>query len=606
MLKTIPIVKNNALVYVEVDLADYLYEGQPIWERIHLFEIVETLPPTGTANKIYFLENNSGGDNAYTEYVWLANKWETIGNTNIDLEEEGNLTINLSGFASKTFVNAAKEEAKAYTDSEIEKLDLSGTGTGYSDFSGDYNDLTNRPPLFSGSFNDLTDKPTIPTIPILANVATSGSFNDLTDKPTIPTLPTLATVATSGSFNDLTDKPSISTDDIDLTGYSQTGHTHSKSDITDFTHSHSYSDLTGTKPIYTASEVGALPDTTTLASLGYTEPTLSSLGGYTKTEIGDKFSATNTRFQSILNIKNALTGKGMDPTTPFEEYDDFIEGLIIGDDGRLQYPPITYDPCGIDWTLRTSADDSISWMSVCYGNGLFVAVTQNTAKVMTSPDGINWTVYPIAAAQTWRSICYGKGIFVAVAANGTDRIMTSPDGVNWTFRSATSDLILSSVCYANGIFVAVGSGTAAGSRIITSSDGVTWTSRFDATTNSLGFNSVCYGNGLFVATVTGSINTNRFYTSSDGIDWTARGVIHNIYWTSICYGNGLFLAISSGPAGLNNRVATSPDGINWTFRSIAADYSWTSICYARGLFVAVASSGTGNRVMTSGVFTPLS
>ena len=32
-----------------------------------------------------------------------------------------------------------------------------------SEFSGSYDDLTNKPDLFSGSYNDLTDKPTIPT-----------------------------------------------------------------------------------------------------------------------------------------------------------------------------------------------------------------------------------------------------------------------------------------------------------------------------------------------------------------------------------------------------------------------------------------------------------
>ena len=43
----------------------------------------------------------------------------------------------------------------------------------------------------------------IPNVPTLATVATTGSYNDLIDKPT------LATVATSGSFNDLIDKPTI-------------------------------------------------------------------------------------------------------------------------------------------------------------------------------------------------------------------------------------------------------------------------------------------------------------------------------------------------------------------------------------------------------------
>ena len=143
-------------------------------------------------------------------------------------------------------------------------------------WSGDYNDLINKPDIpggqvnadwnatsgvaeilnkptlatvaTSGSYNDLTNKPTIPAAqvnsdwssnsgvsqilnkPTLATVATSGSYNDLSNKPTIPAAqvnsdwnassgiaqilnkPTLATVATSGSYNDLTDKPTIPTD----------------------------------------------------------------------------------------------------------------------------------------------------------------------------------------------------------------------------------------------------------------------------------------------------------------------------------------------------------------------------------------------------------
>lgn len=131
-----------------------------------------------------------------------------------------------------------------------------------SDFSGSYNDLTNKPTIpeaythptthpasmitgladvaTSGSYNDLSDKPTIPTVPTslpanggnadtvdnkhasdFATATHAHSYNDLSDKPTIPsayTHPTthpasmitgLADVATSGSYNDLSDKPTI-------------------------------------------------------------------------------------------------------------------------------------------------------------------------------------------------------------------------------------------------------------------------------------------------------------------------------------------------------------------------------------------------------------
>jgi hypothetical protein len=69
-----------------------------------------------------------------------------------------------------------------------------------------------------------------------------------------------------------------------------------------------------------------------------------------------------------------------------------------------------------------------SWISVTYGNGVFVAVALSSAGgvlVMTSPDGETWTARSAAAANGWRSVIYGNGRFVAVANGGTNRVMTS-------------------------------------------------------------------------------------------------------------------------------------------------------------------------------------
>lgn len=52
-----------------------------------------------------------------------------------------------------------------------------------SAFSGDYNDLANKPSLFSGSYNDLTDKPSQQDISTKANLPqqiTSYSSNEVT------------------------------------------------------------------------------------------------------------------------------------------------------------------------------------------------------------------------------------------------------------------------------------------------------------------------------------------------------------------------------------------------------------------------------------------
>ena len=84
-------------------------------------------------------------------------------------------------------------------------LEISSTGG--SGGTSDYADLSNKPKinnvelsgnkttsdlgLFSGNYNDLTNKPTIPTnSDFTLNGLSEKSYNNLTDKPTIPVVPT--------------------------------------------------------------------------------------------------------------------------------------------------------------------------------------------------------------------------------------------------------------------------------------------------------------------------------------------------------------------------------------------------------------------------------
>ena len=90
---------------------------------------------------------------------------------------------------------------------------------------------------FSGSYNDLTDKPTL----------FSGDYNDLSNKPTIPTVPTNVSAFTNDAGY--------------ITGYTETDPT-----VPSWAKA-------STKPSYTASEVGALPDTTVI-------PTESTVTGW--------------------------------------------------------------------------------------------------------------------------------------------------------------------------------------------------------------------------------------------------------------------------------------------------------------------------------------
>ena len=244
--------------------------------------------------------------------------------------------------------------------------------------------------------------------------------------------------------------------------------------------------------------------------------------------------------------------------------------------------------------------------ALTYGNGLFVAALYSGTtpnKVMTSPDGINWTIRQAVGAIGWHAAAFGipstgiyagQGLFVVLAFDGTQRLMTSPDGINWTVRTtATLDSIVwVHLTYGNGYFVAGSLGTS----LAYSSDGITWINFTVAISN---YWCVGYGNGVFVAVSTTTGNTaNRVYRSTNnGVSWTGYSVIADNAWSYITYGNGIFVAVSS--SGTGNRVMTSPDGITWTLRSTPADYSFITIAFGNGLFVVSTNSTNANQFMTS-------
>jgi len=317
------------------------------------------------------------------------------------------------------------------------------------------------------------------------------------------------------------------------------------------------------------------------------------------------------------------------PSTRHRRLSGWLPGLLALL-SLAAFSPVSAAPAGIDWQIVNYSLD-LTWNSVAYGNGRFVAVAASGTgnRVMTSPDGIAWTVGASAADSSWSSVTYGNGRFVAVANSGTgNRVMTSPDGIAWTGRNAAAASGWSSVTYGNGRFVAVGSAGA----VMTSTDGSTWTTSASPDVN-LSWKSVTYGNGLFVA-VANSGTGKRVMTSPDGITWTAyasandtlswqsatysnglfvavgsagavmtstdgsswatRTAAANDAWRSVTYGNGLFVAVGSAGA-----VMTSTNGTTWTTRTAAAANNWTSVTYSNGLFAAVAATGSGNRIMTS-------
>ena len=212
--------------------------------------------------------------------------------------------------------------------------------------------------------------------------------------------------------------------------------------------------------------------------------------------------------------------------------------------------PVTWslDSGSLPNGLTISANGTISGIPTAEGLFTFTVKAINAAGSNTKSLSIKielnmgpWTAQTAAENNMWISVTYGNGLFVAVSYDGTNRVMTSPDGITWTARTASENNHWNSVTYGNGLFVAVAFG-----RLMTSPDGITWTARTIAVNNQLF--SVTYGNGLFVAVTFGSL-----ITSPDGITWTERTAENNS-WLSVTYGNGRFVAVATSGT---NRVMTA-------------------------------------------------
>jgi len=149
-------------------------------------DTVNTVPPYYALCYIYCTSTGSnqtfvGLDDTPSSFT--ANKWLKVNSGGTALEWADAPSAGILADLTDVVISGSP------TDDQVLAWD-NGTSkwtnqTPSGGFSGNYNDLTNKPSLFSGSYNDLSNRPS------LATVATSGNYNDLSNKPTI-SLPTTA------------------------------------------------------------------------------------------------------------------------------------------------------------------------------------------------------------------------------------------------------------------------------------------------------------------------------------------------------------------------------------------------------------------------------
>ena len=182
---------------------------------------------------------------------------------------------------------------------------------------------------------------------------------------------------------------------------------------------------------------------------------------------------------------------------------------------------VLYSSDGKNWNIKTITLDTY-WYGVCWSPqlGIFVAVGgYGTYKVMTSSNGIDWTMIVIAVGDNnyWKSVSWSPelSLFVAISENGTNRVMTSPNGIDWNYIYVPSNQYWSSICWSPelGIFVGVGAYGSGGNIVVSSLKGRPPTSYnvFDSNFNNIDET----GKWTFVNVATTTLTVNGANVTSD-------------------------------------------------------------------------------------------
>lgn len=141
------------------------------------FEVVEELPETGSDGVIYLVPN---GEDSYTEYLWISDeeRFELIGTTDVDLTNYYTKSESDGLFATQVVVNeeiAARIQGDADINTTLgTKADKSDTytKTQVDDALALKQDASTA---FSGDYNDLSNKPTIPVVPTNVSAFTNDA-----------------------------------------------------------------------------------------------------------------------------------------------------------------------------------------------------------------------------------------------------------------------------------------------------------------------------------------------------------------------------------------------------------------------------------------------
>jgi hypothetical protein len=185
----------------------------------------------------------------------------------------------------------------------------------------------------------------------------------------------------------------------------------------------------------------------------------------------------------------------------------FTNGLFFvlgagGSIGRLYS-----SPDGINWTERNAGNFGNNTLcGIAFNGTRYVVVAYGVTTYWHSTNLTSWTsstALPSSVISSPNPIAAGGGIFVALQSN---QVMTSSDGLNWTMVGTGSAATFTSIAFGAGRFVA----TTSGSATFTSTTGASGTWSIVGSHPSTGFATSGSPKVVFASSVF-YIMSNRLY-----------------------------------------------------------------------------------------------
>jgi hypothetical protein len=234
---------------------------------------------------------------------------------------------------------------------------------------------------------------------------------------------------------------------------------------------------------------------------------------------------------------------------------------------------------GTIWTAGGTLPTSQINTMIAFGAGLFVIIQgSDNTTYFTSPDGATWTSRTLTNySNVYSYITFVGGLFFLY--NNAARLLTSTDGINWTLSAI---LFTNTVCYTGGLYIATVLYSKTYYTSPTAANG-TWTTR----TINVGTYNVNYlGSALSSSSILAAYLTNYtsipylLFTTSDGITWTYRADV------------GTYMGINQGGYFSPNfviwygsYVLFSSDGISWKL------FTMPSTILAPGIYMISGGNG---------------